>query len=287
MAGFDVKKRPREFFLVFIGFILFSVSLYTTVFIIFSGSDKRTVPASAPRLQRRWHDLTHLQGLVTDLHNELSEAVAERDDLEIQLKQILETDDGKHIARWTNIIRPLKSRLPPRLRNKPLLSCAHIDAIQAVSRTAIGSSKIVQRALYGAKEVLVKSLNPDGKSVRNCMGKMTVGQCLTFASYRLLREMSLLADLQNDNVVEVNKALIVCVLSVCLSVLEGNGGGLCPSGRKTRSREGTPWRGTFSCLAGCLMFACCVHDSFANLSKIFEFSRSYSFRHFFFIWLCK
>jgi hypothetical protein len=140
----------------------------------------------------------------------LSEAVAERDDLEMQLRQILETEDGKHIARWTNIIQPMKSRLPPRLRNnKALLSCAHIDAIQAISKSAIGSSKTVHRALYGAKEVLVKSVNPDGKSMRNCMKTMTTSHCLAFVGYRLLREMFLLSDLQNENVVEVKTTLYV------------------------------------------------------------------------------
>jgi hypothetical protein len=98
----------------------------------------------------------------------------------------------------------MKSRLPPRLRNnKALLSCAHIDAIQAISKSAIGSSKTVHRALYGAKEVLVKSVNPDGKSMRNCMKTMTTSHCLAFVGYRLLREMFLLSDLQNENVVEV------------------------------------------------------------------------------------
>lgn len=204
MKGFNGRKRPCDLFMLFVVFALFSVSLYTSVFVVYFGSDKHTVAVGEGRRQRRWQELTHLQGLISDLHNELAEAVAERDDLEIQLKQILETEDGKHIARWTNIIRPVQNRLPSRLRNKPLLSCPHIDAIQAVSKVAAGSSKIVQRGLYGAKEVLIKRINLDGESVRNCIGKMTVGQCVMFGRYRLLREICLLTDLQNANVVEVN-----------------------------------------------------------------------------------
>eukprot|EP00118_Oscarella_pearsei_P009369 m.53943 g.53943 ORF g.53943 m.53943 type:complete len:885 (+) comp34291_c0_seq2:525-3179(+) len=199
-------RKPNRF--VYIScFLLFGLAIYTSIFLTYSAKDPTVdVRLRGVVARRRWQDVAHLQGLLTDMHRELDDAVAERDDLELQLKQILETEDGKHMARWTTVVRPIKSKLPARLRSTPLLGCGHIDAIQIMGKVEselANGDMLIHRGLYGAQEVIVKSVEPNSDFIRKCCRQMKRDVCVQLANYKLVREIVLLQDLQSDYVLKI------------------------------------------------------------------------------------
>ncbi|XP_033104759.1 extracellular tyrosine-protein kinase PKDCC-like [Anneissia japonica] len=95
-----------------------------------------------------------------------------------------------------------------------MLHCEDILEISLVKRIGKGTTKEVWKATYQQKEVAVKLVSKSVDDIRTCMKRVQADEeerrrCYTYANYKLMKEISLLLDLQHSNIIKI---LGYCIL---------------------------------------------------------------------------
>ncbi|XP_070572424.1 extracellular tyrosine-protein kinase PKDCC-like [Ptychodera flava] len=162
--------------------------------------------------------ILHLQGLVEDLNNEISETIAERDLLREKVQflvgnlsqqmQLLSKENGDT---WMD--KYLELYQNENFENEQLLGCKQLDTIQILAKIGQGYSKVVQEGLYGRTHVAVKSVAAVVRDVQSCLKSNNYKKtedCYLLSNYKLLKEALMLRELKHESIV---KLLGVCVRS--------------------------------------------------------------------------
>ncbi|XP_078681533.1 uncharacterized protein LOC144916306 isoform X1 [Branchiostoma floridae x Branchiostoma belcheri] len=162
--------------------------------------------------EAEWRHVSRLQSLVSHLNQQLLETVAERDFLHEQVRHIVgNLSQGKHLQDMELDLDSVLFGLngargrPAWTHTHTVWGCTEIDAIQITGIVKIGG-KILAKGLYGTEMVAVKSVNVDLPEVETCLkAKKYINKddCFLLPSYKLMKEILLLAELTHPNVVRM------------------------------------------------------------------------------------
>ncbi|XP_077996169.1 extracellular tyrosine-protein kinase PKDCC-like [Glandiceps talaboti] len=170
--------------------------------------------------QEQQHRISHLQGLVEKLNNEITDTLAERDLLRQKLQfvvgnlsQQIHVISKENGDTWMN---KYLADLPNEnvvTENDHIWGCKQLDTIQVLSNLGQGYSKLVQEGVYGRTHVAVKSVSTAVHDVQSCLNSGSYKKtedCYLLANYKLLKEALMLRELKHNNII---KLLGLCVRS--------------------------------------------------------------------------
>lgn len=91
-----------------------------------------------------------------------------------------------------------------RRRERVIVDCAEIQNITEKHYIASGWTKAVYRGFIGSKEVAMKTVDIGGQDVSNCVKwGQTLAECYYRAAQKIIKEIVLLQELENENLVKV------------------------------------------------------------------------------------
>ncbi|XP_033104334.1 uncharacterized protein LOC117106921 [Anneissia japonica] len=103
-----------------------------------------------------------------------------------------------------------------------MLHCEDILEISLVKRIGKGTTKEVWKATYQQKEVAVKLVSKSVDDIRTCMKRVQADEeerrrCYTYANYKLMKEISLLLDLQHSNCLLYTSMFHIYILHITIN----------------------------------------------------------------------